>query len=75
MLTERMPWTDGDYKFGQIVGMVGFNGERLKLPIPIPDGCPDFWYPLINSCWIDDPNKRVDFVYISKVFANYYASR
>ena len=70
ILSYEIPWSEDDYNFGQIVGMVGFNDLRPPMP-EIPDGCPSFFPSLINECWNSDPTKRPDFEHIYKALRNF----
>jgi hypothetical protein len=69
-MSYETPWSEDDYNFGQIVGMVGFNDLRPPMP-ELPDGCPSFFPSLIEECWHSDPSKRPDFEQIYKTLCSY----
>eukprot|EP01095_Lingulamoeba_sp_RSL-Kostka_P012413 TRINITY_DN493_c0_g2_i1.p1 TRINITY_DN493_c0_g2~~TRINITY_DN493_c0_g2_i1.p1 ORF type:complete len:407 (+),score=133.88 TRINITY_DN493_c0_g2_i1:61-1281(+) len=71
LLVEELPWSDDQYSFGQIVGLVGFQGQRLLLPQNIADDCPDFFVDLIEDCWENKPFSRPDFADIFRKFHPY----
>jgi len=51
LLTGRTPW-EGKHPT-QIIGGVGFGGDRLQLPSSVPAGCPPDFLDLIKRCWLD----------------------
>jgi ankyrin repeat protein len=66
-LSETAPWKGT--KPMEVVARVGFNREKLSLPSPLPDGCPQKLVSLISSCWADEAAERPSFAQILSILA------
>lgn len=62
IMERKVPWENRDPV--QIIGAVGFAGDRLPLPAAVPYGCPEGFLNLINCCWAQNPADRPSFGHI-----------
>jgi len=59
IMERKVPWEGRDPV--QVIGAVGFRGDRLPLPPAVPFGCPEGLLNVISCCWAQNPHERPPF--------------
>jgi len=62
IMERKVPWEGRDPV--QVIGSVGFKGDRLPLPPQAPYGCPEGLINLITCCWAHNAVDRPTFVHM-----------
>lgn len=55
LMMRRIPWPDKN--MAQLVGLVGFGGHRLEVPVHPPEGSPKGYIALMKECFGDAPSR------------------